>query len=185
MSNNPTKWIAWIAIGCLSACSTITAPEFPELISFSPSNPEATAYRSLKRNTSSQKVSADQMLIDAWGAPRTSLELVELRLLSRAGDEAYRAGYDRFFIRHIRDRNLPLAGGIFGASLLGGDLVWIGSYEELIVSRYERDQAFAVRAWVNPGLTALVEFVGPSHSRYEKAFKALEVYDILNREHLP
>lgn len=148
-------------------------------------DPEIRAFKDLRRNSSVQAVSKTQVIVDAWGAPRTGLEAVELRLLARAADATYEAGFERFGIIHIRDRNLPLAGGIFNDGVFGSDIVWIGSYESLVSNRYERDQAFALRAWLNPGLTAIVQFIPEDDPRFDDAFVALDVYDILNREEMP
>ncbi len=110
------------------------------------------------------------------------MEAVELRLLARAGSEAERLGFSHFVILHIRDRNLPLAGGLNSMSIFGADEKRITTYEALVRDRYERDYAAAPRAWWNPGLTAIVQPINAEDG--EDAFPALELYDTLNRSKL-
>ena len=166
--------------------SALNLPNFnmAKLLGFDRTD-EEKAWSDLLRNSDVRPVGSNQILVEAWGAPATDMERVELRLLARAGAEADKLGFDRFAIVHIRDRNMPITGGIFSTPVYGAERTWIGRYDELVESRYERDYAVAPRAWMNPGLTAIVQLVDDSHPRYDRAFKAMELYETLNKTEMP
>lgn len=172
-----------------AACASTPKPPLPSLAlpSFSVAkllgfdkSQEQIAWEDLLRNSEVKQVSLDQFIVEAWGAPATDMEDVELRLLARTAAEAQRLGYERFAFVHIRDRNMPITGGLFSSSIYGFDRVWIGRYNQLVESRYERDYAVAPRAWVNPGLTAIVQMVEPDHRRFEDSFQVEGLYQLLN-----
>lgn len=172
----------------LSACGSLAKIPTPEFTDWSTlfSNgwtDEEQAWADLLRNSSVKQVEKDRLIVEAWGAPRTKMDAVELRLLSRAAIETRDLGYKRFVIVHIADRNMPIAGGLNSISIFGADEYVIGSYEDLVRSRYERDYAAAPRAWINPGLTAIVLMLSTEDAQgYDETFDAVNLYEYLNRQ---
>ena len=140
---------------------------------------EEKAWTLLATFSDVRKVTEDEYVIEAWGRPMTDMEVVERRLLARAGAETVREGYTHFAFIHLRDRNLPIAGGIYSDSIFGADKQWIGTYDELVRSRYERDFSAAPRNWAGPGLTAVMIPLNEGDPRWEKSFHAQSLYENL------
>lgn len=143
---------------------------------------EEKAWAALLNNSDVRHVGDDRLIVEAWGSPGTSMEVIELRILARAGAEVDRLGKSHFAIVHIRDRNQPVSNGLFSDSIFGADEVWIGNYETLVRSRYERDYGFALRQWVGPALSAVVVPLSEDELGKKDAFDALNMYDTLNRD---
>lgn len=169
----------------LSACSLVPDVNLPVpninlagILGFDKTEDEK-AWRLLESNSDVRRVSDDQLIIEAWGRPLTDMETIEIRLLARSGAEAARLGYSHFAILHLRDRNLPIAGGLYNDSIFGADEQWIGSYDALVRSRYERDYSAAPRSWAGPGLTAVVQLLKDDDARSDEAFEAYALYENL------
>ncbi len=144
---------------------------------------EEMAWSDLKRNSSVRRVADDRLIVDAWGAAGTNIENVELRLLARAAVEVRSIGYTRFLIVHIRDRNKPVSGGLNPISIFGADDFEIGTYEDLVKSRYRRDYGLPARNWWNPGVSTVVWALdAESAKEFKNTFDALSLYEYLNRK---
>ena len=130
-------------------------------------------------NTDVSRIGADRLNVEARGAALAGGGIVDLRLLVRAGSETLSQGYTHFAIVHVRDRNLPISGRLLGSPIYGSETVWIGSYENFVANRYERDYAAAPRAWIRPGMVAVVRMMNEDNRRSARAFNAREIYDSL------
>lgn len=182
-----------LSLTILSACAS--APRLPsfdvplprfsvaELFGWDKTD-EEKAWIGLLNRSEVRQVGDDRLIVEAWGTVGTSMEVVELRILARAGAEVDRLGKSHFAIVHIRDRNKPVSNGLFGDSIFGADELWIGTYEELVRSRYERDYGFAARQWIGPALTAVVIALDEDDFGRKDAFEALNMYHTLNRKKL-
>jgi hypothetical protein len=139
--------------------------------------PAERTWRSVDFNTNVTWVTDTTARIEARGGPLTGIETVELRLLARAAGEGARLNYPRFKIIHLRDRNQASAGQLFGMPAFDAARTrHIGSYEDLVASRYERDWSMAPRAWTHPGLTAVVIFTREAPTRREPLFEVEQLY---------
>jgi len=171
----------------LSSCSTVTM--FPEAavsagqyvgeIFRDPRTQEEQTWDEIAAYTEVSRIGADRLAIEARGGPLTGGGTVDLRLLVRTSAETLTQGYTHFAIVHVRDRNRPIAGQLFGTPIYGADTVWIGAYEDYVASRYERDYAMAPRAWLKPGVEAVVVMMNDDNRRSSRAFNARDVYDSL------
>lgn len=142
-----------------------------------PVDPAERAWAQVEHNTAVTWITDDTARIEARGAPLTGIETVELRLLARAAGEGAARGRERFKITHLRDRNYASAGNLFGAMAFeAGRTTHIGTYEDLVASRYERDWSAAPRAWGSPGLTAVVVFTDEAPTRRRPLFDVEAVY---------
>ncbi|GGH05229.1 hypothetical protein GCM10007420_22120 [Glycocaulis albus] len=74
---------------------------------------------------------------------------------------------------------MPVAGRLFGTPVYGSQTVWIGSYEDYVANRYERDYAAAPRTWLRPGVAAVVVMLDEDDRRSRRAFDARAVYTSL------
>ncbi|WP_417484090.1 hypothetical protein [Maricaulis salignorans] len=129
--------------------------------------------------TDVSRIGADRLNVDARGGPLAGGGTVDLRVLVRASAETLTQGYSHFAIVHVRDRNMPIAGRLFGTPIYGSETSWIGTYEDFVASRYERDYAAAPRAWLHPGVEVVVLMLNADSRRASRAFNAREVYDSL------
>jgi hypothetical protein len=144
---------------------------------------EEIAWSDLKRNSSVRRVGDDRLIVDAWGALGTNIENVELRLLARAAVEVRSIGYTRFLIVHIRDRNMPVSGGLNPISIFGADDFEIGTYEDLVKSRYRRDYGISARNWWNPGVSTVIRALDAETAKdFKNTFDAISLYEYLNRK---
>ena len=141
-----------------------------------PVPPAERTWRRIESNTAVTWIGDDTARIEARGGPFTGIETVELRLLARAAGEGAARRASRFKIVHLRDRKYAGAGRLFGFPLEAGRTTHIGAYEDLVASRYERDWAAPPRAWVHPGLTAVVIFTEDDPTRRRPLFEVEETY---------
>ena len=125
------------------------------------------------------RIGADRLQLQASGGPLAGGGTVDLRLLVRASAETLTQGYSHFAIVHVRDDNMPIAGRLFGTPIYGSETVWIGTYEDFVANRYERDYAAAPRAWVAPSMTAIIVMMNEDDRRSRRAFGARAVYESL------
>ncbi|MEM9376215.1 MAG: hypothetical protein AAGA72_08335 [Pseudomonadota bacterium] len=181
-----THWLGSAMCLALTCCaSTPESSGFRIVDVFrSDKTDEERAWHALLERSDVRQVGSDRLIVEAWGAMGTSMEIVELRMLARAGAAADRLGKSHFAIVHIRDRNQPVSNGLFGDSIFGADEVWIGTYEALVRSRYERDYGFATRQWLGPALSAVIVALDPDDLGQKEAFEALNMYHTLNRNEL-
>lgn len=185
---------AWLAsVLTLTACAStpslpsidIPLPRFnvAEFLGWDRTD-EEKAWQALLDRSEVRQVGDDRLIVEAWGSIGTSMEVVELRLLARAGAAVDFMGKSHFAIVHIRDRNQPVSNGLFSDSIFGADEIWIGTYEGLVRSRYERDYGMAPRQWLGPALSAVVIALDEDDLGRKDAFEALNMYNTLNREKL-
>lgn len=168
--------------GCASKVPPIPGAASPEASAkWVPSRQESKAWKSLVFRTEVKQVAADRLVIDAWGRPGKPIDSIEIRLLARAAAEAQRLGFSHFAIVQIQDRNLPKAGGLMPSLGLSAEPVWIGSYEELVYNRFEREQAAPLKTLVVPGLEAVVVLLGEDHRKISRSFDAAQTFDLLGR----
>ncbi|WP_155825664.1 hypothetical protein [Hirschia maritima] len=137
---------------------------------------EQRAYNKLLRHTSVQDVGKGQFIVESWGGVHTDADSLELRLLARAADATLRAGKENFAVVQLFDRN-KADGGV-----MISDEVWIGSYSDIVASRFDRNLEGSLKDMVKPGLKAIIQIVDPSHPEATNTFKAQDTYDTLNRE---
>lgn len=171
----------------LGACSTVTmipeaavsAGQFIGEVFRDPRSQQEQTWEEIAAHTELVRIGADRLSIEARGGPATGAGTVDLRLLVRASAQTLHEGYTHFAIVHVRDRNLPIAGRLFGSSVYGSETVWIGNYESYVASRYERDYAAAPRAWIRPGVEAVILMLNEEDRRSRRAFDARAVYDSL------
>jgi len=176
-----------IALGLtLSGCASYTPPppapaQHQVDEAWTPSKGEMKAWRSLLFRTDVKQVASDRLIVEAWGRPVTGIDKIEFRLLARAAAEAQRLGYSHFVFVDVRDRNLPKAGGLMPGIGIAPEDAWIGSYEDLVHSRYEREEAAAPKTWLVPGLEGIVIMLNETDARMNKSFSASETFDYLGR----
>lgn len=168
----------------LSACSSMPNPVTAiggaaSSIFRDPRSQEIQSWEEIIAHTDVVRVSHERLAVEARGNPLEGGGTVDLRLLVRAAAETLRTEHSHFAIVHVRDRNAPIAGGMFGAGIYGSETVWIGDYEGFVASRYERDYGAAPRAWMRPGVEAVILMLDESDRRAARAFEARAVYDNL------
>ena len=172
--------------GLLTGCVSKPAPDIPasalEGRSVEEAKTEQKAWRQLLRNSKVRQVGQDRLLVQSWGSVGTTVDVLELRLLARAGAEANKLGKSHFAIVHIRDRSLSASGGLFDNPIYSADEQWIGTYEDLVRNRYERDYSTSPVNWLEPGLTAVVIALDKDEITRKSAFNAWEMYASLNRD---
>ena len=171
----------------ISACGSAPKPPPQPVLKaqdeapWQPSRKEAKAWKALMFRTQSTQVASDRLIIEAWGRPGKGVDSIEMRLLARAGAEAQQLGFSHFAIVQIQDRNLPKSGGLLPSTGLASGAIWIGTYEDLVYNRAEREQAASPRTWLVPGLEAVVVLLHEDHRKSGKSFDASETFDLIGR----
>jgi len=179
-------------VSVLAGCASLRVPPPPspgeiarntrELFR-DPRSQETQSWQEVREFTQVIPVGNDRLRIEARGGALAGGERVDLRLLVRASAETLERGYTHFAIVHIRDDNRLIGGALGSQPVYGAETVWIGNYEELVASRYERDYGPGPWNWVDPVAIAVVLMMHEDDRRATRAFDASGVYRTLLVDH--